>query len=63
METAQIRCKALLGKNVSCFSRAMKMAHGRNISWRLPGMLGLKENMPVEQAAALCVNPFTAYAL
>lgn len=56
--------KALLGKNVSCFSQG-----DENGTWAeyfladYRECLVLKENMPVEQAAALCVNPFTAYAL
>jgi NADPH:quinone reductase-like Zn-dependent oxidoreductase len=56
--------KALLGKSVSCFSQGDEsgtwaeyfMADSRDC-------IVLKDEVPVEQAAALCVNPFTAYAL
>lgn len=56
--------KTYLGKNVSCFSQG-----DENGTWAeyfmadLHDCIELKEGMPMEQAAALCVNPFTAYAL
>jgi NADPH:quinone reductase len=56
--------KALLGKRVSCFSQGM--GHGTWAEYFVSDYsdcLPLNDEMPIEQAAALCINPFTAYAL
>ena len=58
------RAKALLGKRVSCFSQGM--GHGTWAEYFIgdhSDCLPLKDEVPVEQAAALCINPFTAFAL
>lgn len=56
--------KALLGKRVSCFSQGM--GHGTWAEYFVGDYndcLPLMDETPIEQAAALCINPFTAYAL
>lgn len=65
METGQDHgAKALLGKNVSCFSQG-----DENGTWAeffladYRDCIVLKDELPAEQGAAFCVNPFTAYAM
>jgi NADPH:quinone reductase len=56
--------KALLGKRVSCFSQGM--GHGTWAEYFVSDYsdcLPLSDELPIEQAAALCINPFTAFAL
>lgn len=54
----------LLGKRVSCFSQGMEdgtWADYFATDWK--NCIILHDQMDFEQASALCVNPFTAYAL
>ena len=56
--------KQLLGKRVSCFTQGTE-----NGTWAeyfmtdASNCIALRDEMDMEQAATLCVNPFTAYAL
>ncbi len=58
------QAKSLLGKRVSCFSQGME--DGTWAEYFLTGWkdcITLHDGIGFEQAGALCVNPFTAYAL
>ncbi|HPI85062.1 MAG TPA: zinc-binding dehydrogenase [Bacteroidales bacterium] len=65
VETGDHReAKALLGKRVSCFSQS-----DENGTWAeyfltdFNNCLTIREDLDDDQASALCINPFTAFAL
>lgn len=58
------KADSLLGKRVSCFSQGNEDGTWAEFAvTSADSCIELIEGMPVEQASALCVNPFTAFAL